>query len=131
MPQQPNPVPSEPLAFLKFPKLRCQYRLDVLWIYGKDDALAHYCRLYSVWVLSALAFSDEGITAELEGFIGPYIRDIINSKGQAYFVVSREDSRGDFMGRCTKREPAAESRRVAPVQSDLGFLANIAHSETR
>ena len=65
-----NPIIPEFLAFLKAPELGCQDGLNILWVCGKDDALASYRSLYGVGVLSSLAYPNEGITAELEAVIG-------------------------------------------------------------
>ena len=50
-------------------------------------------------------------------------------KDRPVLIVSCSGSRRDLEtteGNCTKREPAPESRCMAPVLSDLGFLTNAA-----
>lgn len=84
MPKHVDPVVPEFLAFLEIPELRCQDCLDILRVRGKDDALASYRGLNGVWILSGLAYPNEGVIAELEALISGHTGPKLNEKGQAY-----------------------------------------------
>ena len=83
VPKHVNPIVSKLFAFLKIPELGCQDCLDVFRVRGKDYALASYRSLYRVWILSGLAYPNEGVVAELEAVISGDTGPELNKKGQA------------------------------------------------
>lgn len=83
MPKHVNPIISEFFAFLEIPELGCQNCFDVLRVCSKDDALTSYRSLYSVRILSGLAYPNESIIAELETVISGHTGSKLNKKGEA------------------------------------------------